>query len=84
MTMRKYQPLWNKLKADGIVTIAAPVANHDTIIAMVKKERNKDLGFSLLCSENYIKYRLSNRTSVKTGVLTIKLNRTYPRTTGNL
>lgn len=75
--MRKYQPIWEQLKSDGIITIVAPVESHQTIINMVKKERNKDLAFKIICSENFIGYRLSNRTNVAKSTLTIKLNRSY-------
>lgn len=42
-TPRKYEPIWNKLKAHGYCKIAAPVQDHYSIWRMVQKEKIQDL-----------------------------------------
>lgn len=49
--MRKYQPLWLQLKKNNHAAVAAHVAFHARIIRMVSKEKDMDVGYKLLCSE---------------------------------
>jgi hypothetical protein len=49
--MRKYQPIWEAIKLNGATSLRAPVATHDRIIGAVRKEKCRDLGWSLLLSE---------------------------------
>jgi len=45
--MRKYEPIWNKLKRDKVVSITAHRALHDRIYKAVVKEKWKDIVFKL-------------------------------------
>ena len=57
--MRKYQLLWNTLKAQHVVTIAAHPKQHGTIKKAVIKEKWLDDGFKYLCSESGNKYYIT-------------------------
>ena len=41
--MRKYEPIWNKLKDKGYCKLAAPEYDHYSIWRMVQKEKIMDL-----------------------------------------
>jgi hypothetical protein len=82
--MRKYQPIWEQLKAKGEVTLVAPIESHQTIVNMVTKEKLKDIAWKLACAEEYTCYRLANRSDVKKETLTFKLKRSVKLTQGNL
>lgn len=45
--MREYEPIWNKLKADKVVSITANRLLHPRIIKAVKKEKWKDIAYKL-------------------------------------
>lgn len=45
--MRRYQPIWNKLKEKGSASIAAHPLLHARIIKAVTKEKWMDDGFKL-------------------------------------
>jgi hypothetical protein len=82
--MRKYQPIWEQLKANSFAVIVAPVASHQTIVNMVTKEKLKDIAWKLACAETYTCYRLTNRSDVKKETLTFTLKRSIKLTKGNL
>lgn len=44
-TPRKYEPIWNKLKATGYCKLAAPEYDHYSIWRMVQKEKIQDLAY---------------------------------------
>lgn len=56
--MRKYQPIWDRLKRDLTASLAASPAMHKRIIKAVIKEKNRDLGWKLLTSEKGTNYKL--------------------------
>lgn len=64
-TMRKYQPLWEKIKFDAPtpVSVAAEPDLHRRIINAVIKEKTKDLGWKLLMTESGKKYKLQYDTA---------------------
>jgi hypothetical protein len=45
--MRKYEPIWNKLKTDGTVSITANRLLHPRIIKAVIKEKYGDVGYKV-------------------------------------
>lgn len=56
----QYQPIWDALKQskECEVRLVAPLSLHARIFKAVKKRRNLDLGYKLLCSERYVKPKL--------------------------
>ena len=82
--MRKYQPIWEKLKIEHLVTLVAPIEDHDAILRMVIKEKDIDIGFKLLCAEKHTRYRLRAKTDIKKSTLTLTLAISSPITEGNL
>jgi len=59
--MRKYEPLWNLIKAKSTATIEAPVDLHARIIQAVKKEKSMDKGYKLLTLESGTKFVLRHK-----------------------
>lgn len=49
--MREYEPLWIKLKQNGIAKVAVPRPLHRRVIKAVKKEKYMDIGFKILCDK---------------------------------
>jgi hypothetical protein len=49
--MRKYQAIWEQLKATGKCTVASPVAYHRRVIKAVLKERTQDTLYKFMLSE---------------------------------
>lgn len=47
--MRKYEPIWNQLKATGRCEIVAPAQFHPRIKKLVIKEKYKDCTYKLEC-----------------------------------
>lgn len=45
--MRKYQPIWQLLKSDGVCRLKAPRAFHARIIKGVTKEKYQDITFKV-------------------------------------
>jgi len=43
--MRKYQPIWERIKEHSTVSLVAPVTSHRRIIQAVRKERSNDFGW---------------------------------------
>ena len=48
---RKYQDIWEALKATGTCSIAAPRPLHARILKAVVKEKYNDLGYKVLLAE---------------------------------
>ena len=51
VTLRKYQPVWEKVKADGRCDIAVHRVYHKRVKKAVIKEKDMDLAYKLHCSE---------------------------------
>lgn len=45
--MRDYTPIWNQLKKDKVVSVAANTKLHSRIVKAVKKEKYMDIGYKL-------------------------------------
>lgn len=60
--MRRYQPLWNAIRTDNKVSIAAPADTHRKIILGVRKEKTKDIGWKLQCLEERKRYKLIDKS----------------------
>ena len=56
--MRKYQPIWEQVKATGKATLSACIERHRTIVLGVRKEKTKDIVWKLECSEQRKRYKL--------------------------
>lgn len=56
--MRKYQPIWERLKLYHTAKLAAPIGLHARIVKAVIKEKYMDIGWKLLCSETGNSYKL--------------------------
>jgi hypothetical protein len=50
--MRKYYPIWKKLKRDKKAVVVHPAHLHPRLIKAVLKERTMDTGFRLELSES--------------------------------
>lgn len=61
-TPRKYQPIWDKLKATGKCELAVPMPYHPRVKKAVLKEKDNDIGFKLLLGEQCKKARLEIET----------------------
>jgi hypothetical protein len=78
--MRKYEPIWNRLKSKDttgkhIVVVGAPEPMHSRIIKGVLKEKNKDLGFKLLASEEGRWFRIEYASDKARLTITMKSTR---------
>lgn len=73
--MRKYQPIWEALKKDLTVSLAAPLASHRRIRIAVRKEKNKDLGWKLICSDKGNSYKLHYEIDGKLMIITLEVDR---------
>ena len=51
--MRQYEPIWQEIKLNGYCDISTHRAYHRRIIKAVVKEKDKDLGYKLECTERY-------------------------------
>lgn len=69
--MRKYQPIWLKLKEQGKVIVVHPAHLHARLIKAVYKERTMDTGFRLELSEQ--DRRAAIRASSEGNFITFKL-----------
>jgi len=69
--MRHYQPIWEKIKKDNSCSITAPRQLHKRIKKAVIKEKDKDLGFKLILSEEGRKALLT--TNSQGSILTFNL-----------
>jgi len=58
INIRKYAPIWLELKTKLKVAVAAPPPMHERIIKGVMKEKDKDLGFKLMASEENRWYKI--------------------------
>lgn len=63
--MRKYEPIWIKLKAEGTASLAAQPSLHARIIKAVRKEKDEDIGWKLLNLEQDAKYTLFEKIEGK-------------------
>ena len=70
--MRKHQPIWDRLKRDLTASLSASPAMHKRIIKAVIKEKNRDLGWKLLTSEESKHYRL--RYQINGALITFHLD----------
>ena len=61
--MRKYEPIWNKLKDKGYCKLAAPEYDHYSIWRMVQKEKIMDLGFKAETEVDNRTAKLRHRSS---------------------
>jgi hypothetical protein len=59
MSVRKYEPIWNALKKDGVVSVSVPRPLHPRLIKAVIKEKYNDLGYKLLLGEKAKKAKIS-------------------------
>tara|TARA_Y100001963_G_C6460219_1_gene299789 strand:- start:28 stop:276 length:249 start_codon:yes stop_codon:yes gene_type:complete len=69
--MRKYQAIWEAIKQEGSVSIAAPTGSHTRIIKAVRKEKVKDLAWKLVALEDGKRYKLKDDIDGK--VITFRL-----------
>ena len=67
----KYLPIWNKLKAEKVCRITAPLEYHTTIIKMVKNKRDDDLEYRFMLAEIGKVHEI--KTSVSGTVITFTL-----------
>lgn len=67
----KYLPIWNRLKAEKICRITAPIQFHKTIIKMVKNKRDDDLAYRFDLSERGLTHEI--KTEVKGTVIVFTL-----------
>lgn len=74
--MRKYQPIWEAIKANSTASLAADPSAHQLIIKEVIREKYKDRGWRLLCQEENKKYRLVPKS--KGSLLTFTLKSITP------
>ena len=51
--MRQYEPVWLEIKLNGYCSISAHRVYHRRIIKAITKEKDKDLGYKLECTERY-------------------------------
>lgn len=56
--MRQYEPIWQDIKDKGKAALTADPRLHARIKKAVIKEKDNDLGFKLLASEDGKKYKL--------------------------
>ena len=78
--MRKYESIWERLKTKDtngkhIVMVAAPEPLHSRIIKGVLKEKNKDLGFKLMMSEEGRWFRIEYSSNMARLTITMKSTR---------
>jgi hypothetical protein len=57
--MRMYEPIWQKLKKDGLVKLAVPRPLHRRIIKAVIKEKDMDVVHKLVLLEKRLRQRIS-------------------------
>ena len=69
----RYLPVWNKLKAEKICKITAPIIYHKTIIKMIKNRRDKDLAYRFQQAELRVQEQI--KVSVVGTVITFRLVR---------
>jgi hypothetical protein len=51
--LRQYEPIWIQIKSEGYCDISTHRAYHRRVIKAVTKEKDKDLGYKLECTERY-------------------------------
>ena len=70
---RKYQPIWEHLKLHMTADIVAPIAHHGRIVQAVRKEKCKDITFTLECSLKGIKYQMLDTRDLDKQLVKFKL-----------
>ena len=78
--IRKYNPIWAKLKIEHRVSITAPSYLHKRIIKAVKKEKWLDVGYKLQLDGKIAILSHAQSTSILTFYLVIKTNTLDRRT----
>lgn len=58
MAKRKYQEIWEQIKAKGKCELVTHTAWHPRVKKAVLKEKDNDLGFKLMMGEEYKRARL--------------------------
>jgi len=69
--MRKYQPVWEAIKRDGIAILRVAQGKEDRIIKAVRKEKTLDNVWKLTNSEKGIRYKL--KETIDSGFITFEL-----------
>jgi hypothetical protein len=67
---RQYQPIWERLKKEGTVSITAPRPLHARIIKATTKEKWKDVGFKLQIEPRVAVLSHARKNSILTFFLT--------------
>ncbi len=80
--MRRYQPIWNRIKEENSATVSIDPHMHSRLIEAVKKERQLDLGWKLLIAEENKTFKLS--ISIKGNFIEFTLIETFPPNINNL
>jgi hypothetical protein len=70
-----YQPIWDTLKREGKVRLAAPTVLHTRIFNAVRKRKNIDLAYKLECAEQFKEAKL--RRSTQGNILILELHFFY-------
>ena len=68
-----YEPAWQKLKANGHITLVISKGLHKRIYKAVTKRKNKDSLWLFQCAEQQVYYAISYELSDNGLILTIKL-----------
>lgn len=71
--MRKYEPIWIKIKETHKATISAPIHMHKRIKRGVSKEKDQDLGFKLLQDSKGLRYSLVITSNEENNLLHFEL-----------
>lgn len=69
--MRKYQPIWDKVKKEGKARISTPSHNHKRLINAVRKEKAEDTAWKLVQLEQGKRYKLLE--TIEDRVITFEL-----------
>jgi hypothetical protein len=74
MPVRKYQPIWNQLKAENKVSVRVPRPLHPRLIKAVIKEKYNDIEYKFMLGERGKTAKLSYY--VQGVVITFQLKQT--------
>jgi len=75
--VRKYTPIWEKIKRDGVCCIAAHKKLHRRIIRGVSKEKDEDTSYKFLLAEEGKVARLTCESRGNEVIFTLKLSLKY-------
>lgn len=56
--MRRYQPIWERIKKSGVCKVSVPAPLQERVIKAVKKEKDIDAAYQFLLSEDCKRARL--------------------------